>query len=83
MSPRYKCDRRFVGRGKHTHFRKSWKRRAPPKYQSNRGDRPEIKNANFAATFEIEILTNDGLVNAYYQIKRIFSNIMAEPKPLI
>jgi hypothetical protein len=38
---------------------------------------------DFAKTFGAETLTIDGQVNAYYQIKWIFSNIMDKPKSLI
>jgi hypothetical protein len=86
MSPRYECDRRFVGLEKRTHFASpgtSERHRIQIQIEANRPDRPNIQNDNYAATFEIEILTNDGYVSAYYQIRWIFSNIMAKPKPLI
>jgi hypothetical protein len=86
MSPRYECDRRFVGLEKRTHFASpgtSERHRIQIQIEANRPDRPNIQNANYAATFEIEILTNDGYVSAYYQIRWIFSNIMAKRKPLI
>jgi hypothetical protein len=42
-----------------------------------------ITPADFAKTFGAEILTIDGEVNAYYQIKWIFSDITDKPKSLI
>ena len=50
---------------------------------SKTGSSRSISGTNFAKTFDVEILTFDGQVEAYYQIKWPFSNNMATLKCLI